>query len=79
VPDPKRLYPALLTVGKGNEVPELDDLIVTEVLAELRPHAVVGSLRVPHQHAGIEERCLLSVVETVGALELEQLVIVLLD
>src|SRR5918996_4843662 len=79
VAEAERLDPALLSEGERHEVPELDDLLVAEVLPELLPDAVVGPLRVPHEHARIEERGLLPVIEAIGMLELEKLVVVLLD
>jgi hypothetical protein len=78
-PIPSVLIQRCCPLSQGDEVSELDDLLVAEKLPELFPDAVVGPLGAPNEHAGVHEGCLLPVVEEIGALELEQLVVVLFD
>jgi hypothetical protein len=66
----------LLTVGDRDERAELDDLLLTEVLAQPRPQRVVNALRIPDQVARVEQRRLLPFRERVRALEVEQLAVV---
>jgi hypothetical protein len=47
------------------------------VVAESRPQRVVDAFGIPDEHARVQERGLLALVEAVGALELEQLAEVL--
>src|SRR5262249_49729675 len=76
--DAECLDPTLLAKRKRDEISELDDLLP----GELRPHArhqrVVYAIRVPHEMAGVQERRLLPFVKSLRALEIEQLVVVLL-
>jgi len=46
------------------------------VPAQTLPHGVVGPGRRPHELAGVGKSGLLALVEALGALELEQLVVV---
>jgi hypothetical protein len=55
---------------------QLDDLGSGEVLAQASPDGVVGALGIPDEHARVEERRLLPLAEAVGALELEELLVV---
>src|SRR4029079_1926640 len=72
-----RLDDALLSVREADERAELDDLRLAEVRAQARPERVVDAFGVPDEHARVQERGLLALVEAVGALELEQLAEVL--
>ena len=76
--DAQRLDPALLPEGQRDEVAELDDLLLAEVLSQIGPDRVVGALGIPDQRARVAQRRLLARVVMVGALELQQLVVVLL-
>jgi hypothetical protein len=78
VADPERLDPALLAERQRDEVPELDDLRLAEVGAQPFDQRLFDAPRVPDQVARVEERRLLTVVEPLRALELQQLVVVLL-
>ncbi len=66
----------LLSIGDRDERPQLDDLVIREVLAEHRPDAFVRAFGIPHQHARVEERCLLPRVEAVRALEVQKLFVI---
>jgi hypothetical protein len=76
VADSPGLDHPLLSVGERDERAELDDLLLSEVLAEPRPERVVDTLRVPDEVAREEERGLLLLGERFRALELEQLALV---
>src|SRR5207245_272894 len=56
----------------------LDARVDGELLSQAGPHAVVDSLRVPDEHAGVEQRRPLPRVVAVGALEVEEIAVVLL-
>ena len=74
--DAERLDPALLPVGERHEIAQLDDLLVAEVQSKALPERVVRALRVPDERARVEQRRLLALVVAIGALELEQFVVV---
>ena len=78
VPDAPGLDHALLSVGQLDELAELDDLIVAEMLAEAFPDDVVGAFGVPDEHAGVEQCSFLPLAVPVGALEVEEIAVVLL-
>jgi hypothetical protein len=69
--DAERLDPALLTVRDGDEVAELDDLLVAEVRAQALPQRVVRPLGIPDDRARVEQRRLLPLVVPRRALEVE--------
>jgi hypothetical protein len=69
----------LLPERDRDERTQLDDLLLAEVLAQSRPERVVDALGVPDQVARVQERGLLTLRVTVGALEVQQLVVVALD
>ena len=74
--DVERLDPALLAERERDEIPELDDLLLGEVLTQSSQQLLIDASRVPDQVAGVEQSRLLSIVEALRALELEQLVVV---
>jgi hypothetical protein len=74
--DPERLDPALLSVRDRNEVAELDQLLLAEMQPKPLPQRVVSALGVPDDGARVEQRRLLALVEAIGALELQELVVV---
>jgi hypothetical protein len=76
VSDPQRLDPALLAEGECDEVTELDDLLLREVPTEPLPNGLVGAGRRPDELTGVGQRGLLTLVEALRALELEELVVV---
>ena len=78
MPDAERLDPALLSERERDEEAELDELRHREVLVQLRPQRVVCDVGIPDDRAGIGERRFLALAETRRALELEQIVVLLL-
>jgi hypothetical protein len=76
VPDAERLDPALLAVGEGDEIAELDELLLAEVQTQTLPQRVVGAVGVPDDRARVEQCRLLPLVIAAGPLELEQVVVV---
>src|SRR5262249_48394184 len=73
-----RAQPALLPHGDRNEIADLHQLRLGEMLAQPRPELVVGG-QIPGDRLGVGERRLLTLVVTVGALEIDQVAIVVLD
>jgi len=71
--DAESLYPSLLPQRDADEKTELDELLLAEMLVEPRPEVIVGKLRVPDDRARPRESGLLSLVELVRPLELEQI------
>ena len=59
--------------------PLFDDAELGEVLAEARPHRVVRALRIPDERARVEERGLLPGGVAMGALEVQEVRVVVLD
>src|SRR6266545_2492664 len=78
VPDAQRADPALLAAGEGDEVAQLDDLRLGEVAVQALPEGVVGQVGVPGDRLGVGQRGALALVEAVGGLEVQQLVVVAL-
>jgi hypothetical protein len=68
----------LLAERQRDEVPELDDLRLGEVGAQPLDQRIIDAPRVPDKVARVEQRRLLAVVKPLRALELQQLVVVLL-
>ena len=52
------------------------NVYVRELCTEQRPNAIVGALRVPDQHARVEERGPLARGETVGPLEVQEVPVI---
>ena len=70
-------YP-LLAERDRDERAEFDDLFLVEVAAKPCPYVVVDPIRVPDQVTRVQERGLLPVRESVGALKVEQVAVVAL-
>jgi hypothetical protein len=77
VADAERLDPALLAEGEGDEVAQLDDLVVAEVLAQACEDGLVSTRGRPDEVARVGERRLLALVVAIRPLELEEVDVVL--
>jgi hypothetical protein len=77
VADSQRLDPALLAESKRYEETQLDQLFFAEMLVKLGPQPVVGQLGIPDDGTRPHQGRLLPPRELVGALELEQLEVLL--
>ena len=69
---------ALLAESNRYEGAELDDLILAKVDAQPRPQRIIDPFGIPNQVARVQERGLLAVGESVGALKVEQVAVVAL-
>src|SRR6266700_4107226 len=72
------LRAALLAAGEGDEVSQLGELRLGEVGVQALPEGVVGQVGVPGDRLGVSQRGALALVEAVGGLEVQQLVVVAL-
>ena len=76
MPDPECLNPPLLPIRERDEVAELHDLLVVELVAQPFPQVIVDAVGIPDEHARIQQRGRLALVETIRPLEVQELVVV---